>query len=93
MYNSLDNIIADNWFASDQPRPKYLRLLWHHNKLPREIQATAELIQATCTDKTRNPIYKWVKMVKPDFLRLLEEKKAREYQIIEFDLDNFGNWG
>jgi hypothetical protein len=57
-------------------------LLWHH-----------ALIQAICTDKTRNPIYKRVKTVKPDFLRLLEEKKAREYQIIEFDLDNFGNWG
>jgi hypothetical protein len=68
-------------------------LLWHHDKLPREIQATAKLIQATCTDETRNPIYKRVKTVKPDFSRLMEEKKAREYQIVELDLDLYGKWG
>jgi hypothetical protein len=80
-------------FKPEQPRPEHIGLLWHHNKSPPEIQATAELIQATCTDRTRNHIYDRVETIKPDFSRLLEEEKAREYQLIEADLDNFGNCG
>jgi hypothetical protein len=92
-YNFLDDVEVDKWFESDQPRPEHIGLLWHHNKSPPEIQATAELIQATCTDRTRNPIYDQIRTVQPDFSGLRDEEKSREYQIVEADLDNFGNCG
>jgi hypothetical protein len=94
MYYFLDDIIEKDWFESEQPIPLDLGLHWHQDKRPREIQATAELIQATCTDETRNPICERVKTLnKPDFSGLLEENKAREYQLIELDLDIYAKWG
>jgi hypothetical protein len=65
MYYFLDDIIGKDWFESEQPIPLDLGLHWHHDKRPCEIQATAEHIQATCTDKTRNPICEWVTRNRP----------------------------
>jgi hypothetical protein len=69
-------------------------LTWHYCKTPPQIEATAALIQATCADPSRSPFCEQVKpFFLPDFPSLSEAEKIREYQIIEEEIDTFGNWG
>ncbi len=93
-YNYIDDITLSDRFASENPRPKHLGISWHARKTAPEIEATATLIQATCADYNRTPIYDTVEApVWPDFPTLPEEEQIREYWIIEEELNACSNNG